>query len=98
MHTTGQDKSTVSGRQPFQAPCETVDQIYGHAATDAVKVLGSMVTELDYGIGNVTAALKAAPRGWLMLLTSDNVRILCCAVLPIPDSLSLPPTLSIQLS
>ena len=92
MHTTGQDPSTVSGRQPFQAPCETVDQVYGHAATDAVKVLGSMVTELDYGIGNVTAALKAAPRGWLLLLTSDNVRILCCAVLPTLDSLQFPRT------
>lgn len=30
------------------------------------------VTELDYGIGNVTAALKAAGRDWVMLLVSDN--------------------------
>ena len=72
VHTTAQRQTTISGRQPFQAPCETVDGLYSHAATDAVKVLGSMVTELDYGVGNVTAALKATGREWLMILTSDN--------------------------
>lgn len=105
VHTTAQVKTTVSGQQPFQAPCATVDEHYSHAATDAVKVLGAMVsdesvarcddpcvpqpgsdgrchalpsamnmqvTELDYGIGNVTAALKAAGRDWVMLLVSGD--------------------------
>ena len=44
----------------------------GTTADDAYKVLGAMITELDYGVGNVTAALKAAGRPWLMLFNADN--------------------------
>ena len=31
-----------------------------------------MVTELDYGLGNVTAALEAAGEPWLLALAADN--------------------------
>ena len=72
VHTTAQKRTTISGQQPFQAPCATVDEHYRYTTNDAVKVLGAMVTELDYGIGNVTAALQQATREWLMILTSDN--------------------------
>ena len=45
VHTTVQERTTISGQQPFQAPCATVDEYYSHAATDAVKVLGAMVSD-----------------------------------------------------
>ena len=43
-------------RSYLQAPCPTVD-LYPTQESDTVKVQGAMVTELDYGVGNVTAAL-----------------------------------------
>ena len=55
-----QNPATLSGSQPFQAPCATVDELYSTTAEDCYKVLGAMVTELDYGVGNVTNAFKAA--------------------------------------
>ena len=41
----------------LQAPCATVD-LYSTTISDTVKLQGGMVTELDYGLGNVTSALK----------------------------------------
>ena len=40
----------------LQAPCASVD-LYATSVTDQIKVQGAMVTELDYGVGNVTAEL-----------------------------------------
>jgi arylsulfatase B/arylsulfatase I/J len=65
-------KPGIPGGGAFQSPCNTVDSFYAHTALDSDKMLGAMVTELDYGIGNVTAALQASGREWLMILTSDN--------------------------
>lgn len=42
----------------LQAPCPSVD-LYATSVTDQIKVQGAMVTELDYGVGNVTAELVA---------------------------------------
>ena len=72
VHTTAQNKETVSGAQPLHAPCSTVDDLYADTATDTFKVMGAMVTELDFGIGNVTAALNASGRDWAVILVSDN--------------------------
>ena len=72
VHTTSQNPATLSGSQPFQAPCATVDELYSTTAEDCYKVLGAMVTELDYGVGNVTAALQASGLDWVMILTADN--------------------------
>ena len=56
----------------LQAPCGTVD-LYANAATDTVKLQGAFVTELDYGVGNVTAALRrAAGENYVVFLVSDN--------------------------
>ena len=61
----GKAPSTVaveSGKSHgLQAPCGTVD-LYSHTKLDIAKLQGAMVTELDYGVGNVTAALKATGR------------------------------------
>jgi hypothetical protein len=57
----------------LQAPCATVD-LYGTTLTDTDKLQGGMVTELDYGVGNVTAALERAGM-WantVLVLVSDN--------------------------
>jgi hypothetical protein len=62
VHKTDGEKHTISGDQAFQSPCNTVDSLYAHTALDSDKVLGGMVTELDYGVGNVTAALQATGR------------------------------------
>ena len=46
---------------PVFLPCnagKTVDELYARTAIDTFKVMGAMVTELDYGVGNVTAALE----------------------------------------
>jgi hypothetical protein len=45
----------------LQAPCPSVD-LYETSVTDQIKVQGAMVTELDYGVGNVTAELVAQVR------------------------------------
>ena len=57
----------------LQAPCGTVD-MYSTQQEDVDKVQGAMVTELDYGVGNVTDAFKAADQ-WentVLFLVSDN--------------------------
>eukprot|EP00054_Salpingoeca_dolichothecata_P022281 m.145689 g.145689 ORF g.145689 m.145689 type:complete len:281 (-) comp24284_c1_seq6:481-1323(-) len=41
----------------IQAPCETVD-LYPKQANDTYKLAGAFLTELDYGVGNVTQTLK----------------------------------------
>eukprot|EP00051_Salpingoeca_urceolata_P027960 m.484210 g.484210 ORF g.484210 m.484210 type:complete len:546 (+) comp23251_c0_seq1:88-1725(+) len=57
----------------IQAPCETMD-LYGTTKTDLFKGQGGMLTELDYGVGNVTQALKDAGM-WdntIVVFVSDN--------------------------
>eukprot|EP01047_Picozoa_sp_COSAG01_P075547 COSAG01_NODE_12979_length_1654_cov_1.932476_2_plen_189_part_00 len=50
--------SVQSGKKHgLQAPCGTME-LYPHQPSDTVKLQGAMVTELDYGVGNVTQALK----------------------------------------
>ena len=56
--------SVQSGKKHgLQAPCDTAD-LYSHQQSDTVKLQGAMITELDYGVGNVTAALKRRPGMW----------------------------------
>ena len=53
-----QNVAVNSGKKHgLQAPCGTAE-MYGYQESDTVKLQGAMVTELDMGIGNVTAALK----------------------------------------
>jgi hypothetical protein len=72
VHCTAQSKATLSGAQPLHAPCTTVDTHYGKTALDTYKVMGSMITELDYGVGNVTAALDASGLPYVLVLSADN--------------------------
>lgn len=58
----------------LQAPLGTVEREYSTTALDTWKVQGAMTTELDLGVGNVTAALRAAGL-WdstLLVFMSDN--------------------------
>eukprot|EP00041_Stephanoeca_diplocostata_P000814 m.17077 g.17077 ORF g.17077 m.17077 type:complete len:629 (+) comp11147_c0_seq1:175-2061(+) len=57
---------------PMQAPCTTVDTHYMNMENDTYKLQGAMLTELDYGLGNVSAALKAADIPYVLILVSDN--------------------------
>ena len=57
----------------LNAPLETVN-LYPTTKLDTWKVQAAMTTELDYGVGNITKALKAA-RLWdnaVIILVSDN--------------------------
>ena len=56
----------------LHAPCHEVDTLYGEVAMDTYKVMAAMLTYLDYGIGNITAALDAANRPYLLAMSSDN--------------------------
>eukprot|EP00041_Stephanoeca_diplocostata_P016573 m.326588 g.326588 ORF g.326588 m.326588 type:complete len:648 (+) comp20409_c0_seq2:213-2156(+) len=55
------------------APRDTVER-YATTTQDTWKVQGAMTTELDYGVGNVTAALKATGlyANTVLILVSDN--------------------------
>ncbi len=58
----------------LQAPLETVE-LYKTTKLDTWKVQGAMTTELDYGVGNITNALKANGNMWentLFIFMSDN--------------------------
>jgi arylsulfatase A-like enzyme len=57
----------------LNAPYETV-QRYERTKLDTWKVQAAMTTELDYGVGNVTAALKASGlwNNTVLLFMSDN--------------------------
>jgi arylsulfatase A-like enzyme len=63
----------TDGALVLQAPKETVD-MYGSTKEDRWKVQAAMTTELDYGIGNVTEALKTAGlwNNTVMIFVSDN--------------------------
>ena len=57
----------------LHAPAATVDR-YATTVLDTWKVQAAMTTELDYGVGNITAALRAAGM-WedtVLLFMSDN--------------------------
>jgi hypothetical protein len=58
----GPDKKT----QGIQAPCETVS-LYPNVLNDTFKVQSAVTTELDYVVGNVTAAMKAKGAGNALL-------------------------------
>ena len=48
--------------------------MYGTTKLDIAKVQGAMVTELDFGVGNVTQALRAVGR-WentVVVLVADS--------------------------
>lgn len=81
VHSTAQSPANgVMGTHPIQAPCSVVDSHYRKTAKDTYKAQGGMLTTLDYGVGNVTAALRATGRQWLLVFVADNVRLpLLCA-------------------
>ncbi len=60
--------------------CPRRAQLYGTTKLDTWKVQAAMTTELDYGVGNITAALKAAGlwEDTLLLLASDNGGACAC--------------------
>eukprot|EP00911_Craspedida_sp_UC1_P000919 UC1_evm1s699 len=57
-----------------QAPLETVDMHYATTLNDTYKVSGAMYTQLDMGVAEVVAALKAQAmwQDTLFIFTSDN--------------------------
>jgi len=59
--------------QGIQAPCETAD-LYPLVVNDTFKGQSAVTTELDYLVGNITAAVKAAGmwNNTLIVFTSDN--------------------------
>lgn len=64
------DRKTTSG---LNAPFETVN-LYSTTKLDTWKVMGAMVTELDYGMGNLTDALESTGM-WansVIIFVSDN--------------------------
>mgnify|MGYP006078772707 FL=1 len=66
--------AVLSGKKHgLNAPCGTVD-LYSHLDNDQYKLQGAVVTELDYGVGNVTAALKRTGlwENTVLFLVSDN--------------------------
>ncbi len=56
----------------MHAPCKDVDELYSRTKLDTFKVMGGMITELDYGVGNITRALEAAGRPYVLAMSSDN--------------------------
>lgn len=59
MYLAYQNVHSASSKDPpLQAPCTTVDDLYSTTELDLYKVMGAMITELDYGVSNVTAALQ----------------------------------------
>lgn len=70
MHDACQKDRFTAG---LGAPLETVE-LYPTTILDTWKVQAAMTTELDYGVGNVTAALKATGlyENSVMVLVSDN--------------------------
>jgi hypothetical protein len=70
VHDACQKDRFTSG---LGAPLETVE-MYPTTILDTWKVQAAMTTELDYGVANVTAALKATGlwSNTVMILVSDN--------------------------
>jgi hypothetical protein len=62
VHSAVQDKSTPSGSHPLHSPCNEVDTHYASTTNDTYKVMGAMLTWLDFGFGNLTEALDKAGR------------------------------------
>ena len=70
VHDACQSNRFAAG---LQAPAETV-ALYGTTKLDTWKVQAAMTTELDYGVGNITAALRRNGM-WddtLLIFMSDN--------------------------
>ena len=70
VHDSCQEDRFASG---LNAPLETVE-LYATTALDTFKVQGAMTTELDYGVANVTRALRASGQ-WentVLIFVSDN--------------------------
>jgi len=67
VHSTGGSSSLE-----IQAPCEVIDKHYSNTHEDTYKAMGGMLTMLDFGIGNITAALAAAGHPYVLIFHSDN--------------------------
>lgn len=68
VHATGGSTDKLD----LQAPCEVIDKHYGNCPTDDYKAMGAMVTMLDFGIGNITAALDTVRHPYVLIFHSDN--------------------------
>lgn len=57
----------------INAPCASVDK-FAHIANDTYKGQAGMLLELDYGVGDIVAALKAAGiyQDTIITFVSDN--------------------------
>lgn len=71
VHDTCASDKAYPGR--LNAPADTVAR-YATTKLDVWKVQGAMTTELDYGVGNLTQALRAANmwENTVLILQSDN--------------------------
>jgi len=72
VYAAFQNVHKAEGALPLHSPCHEVDTLYANTPIDPYKVMGGMVTHLDYGVGNITKALNAAGRPWVMVFVSDN--------------------------
>ncbi len=72
VHSTAQNPAILSGSHPIQAPCSVIDTYYEHVAADTYKAQGGALTTLDFGVGNVTAAMDALARPYLIAFVADN--------------------------
>jgi arylsulfatase A-like enzyme len=73
VHSTAQNAANgLCGTHSIQAPCSTIDAHYATTALDTYKAHGGALTALDYGVGNVTVALDAAARPYLIAFVADN--------------------------
>lgn len=73
VHSTAQSAANgVMGTHPIQAPCSVVDVYCDRIAEDTYKAHGGALAMLDFGVGNVTAALNALSRPYLIAFVADN--------------------------
>jgi arylsulfatase B len=72
VHSTAQNPAILSGSHPIQAPCSVIDTYCEHIAADTYKAQGGALTTLDFGVGNVTAAMDALARPYLITFVADN--------------------------
>eukprot|EP01006_Ploeotia_vitrea_P031042 TRINITY_DN63366_c0_g1_i1.p1 TRINITY_DN63366_c0_g1~~TRINITY_DN63366_c0_g1_i1.p1 ORF type:complete len:567 (+),score=65.36 TRINITY_DN63366_c0_g1_i1:53-1753(+) len=74
MYLAYQNVHAAGDAGPIQAPCSLIDDLYSTTEQDTYKAQGGMLTELDYGVGNVTRALKQTglDNNTVIILVSDN--------------------------